>query len=119
GMFRPMQIAAVSALTNSEKWHKEMNISLYAKRRVLAEAIMNKLACVYDKKQVGMFLWGRIPDSYKDSGELADKVLYEANVFVTPGFIFGSNGKRYIRISLCASEEKLQEALARISQLVN
>lgn len=119
GMFRPMQIAAVTALTNSEKWHKEMNISLYAKRRVLAEAIMNKLACVYDKKQVGMFLWGRIPDSYKDSGELADKVLYEANVFVTPGFIFGSNGKRYIRISLCASEEKLQEALERISELDN
>lgn len=119
GMFRPMQIAAVTALNNSEKWHKEMNISLYAKRRVLAEAIMNKLACAYDKKQVGMFLWGRIPDSYKDSGELADKVLYNANVFVTPGFIFGSNGKRYIRISLCASEEKLKEALERISELDN
>lgn len=119
GMFKPMQIAAVSALSNTENWHKDMNIALYAKRRVLAEAIMNKLACVYDKKQVGMFLWGRIPDSYKDSGELADKVLYQANVFITPGFIFGSNGKRYIRISLCASEEKLQEALERINQLVN
>ena len=117
GMFKPMQSAAVAALNNSEAWHKEMNINLYAKRRALAETIMQKLGCSFDDSQVGMFLWGRIPDSYKDSGELADKVLYDANVFITPGFIFGDKGNRYIRISLCASEEMLKEAFERISKL--
>ena len=117
GMFKPMQVAAVAALKNSEAWHKEMNIDIYTKRRALAGAIMDKLGCIYDEKQVGMFLWGRIPNSYKDSGELADKVLYNANVFITPGFIFGDKGNRYIRISLCADEKKLQEALERISKL--
>ncbi len=117
GMFRPMQIAAVAALNNSEEWHKAMNIELYAKRRALAGAIMDKLGCTYDPKQVGMFLWGKIPDSYGDSGELADKVLYDANVFITPGFIFGDKGKRYIRISLCANEDTLQKALERIESI--
>lgn len=117
GMFKPMQVAAVAALKNSEAWHKEMNIDVYAKRRALAGIIMDKLGCTYDEKQVGMFLWGRIPDSYKDSGELADKVLYNANVFITPGFIFGDKGNRYIRISLCADEKKLGEALERISKM--
>jgi len=119
GMFKPMQVAAVAALKNPEAWHKENNINVYAKRRALAGAIMDKLGCTYDEKQVGMFLWGRIPDSYKDSGELADKVLYNANVFITPGFIFGNKGEQYIRISLCADEEKLGEALERISKLIN
>ena len=118
GMFRPLQVAAVEALHNSEEWHKEMNYNVYAKRRVLAGSIMDKLACVYDKKQVGMFLWGKIPDSYKDAGELADKLLYEANVFVTPGFIFGSQGNRYIRISLCSKEKDLQEVLNRIEKVI-
>jgi LL-diaminopimelate aminotransferase len=117
GMFKPMQVAAVAALKNSDAWHQEMNIEIYAKRRDLAGAIMDKLACTYDQQQVGMFLWGRISDSYKDSGELADKVLYNANVFITPGFIFGDKGNRYIRISLCADEKKLREALERISKL--
>lgn len=118
GMFRPLQVAAVEALHNSEEWHKEMNYNVYAKRRVLAGSIMDKLACVYDKKQVGMFLWGKIPDSYKDAGELADKLLYEANVFVTPGFIFGSRGNRYIRLSLCSKEKDLQEVLNRIEKVI-
>ena len=118
GMFRPLQVAAVEALHNSEEWHKEMNYNVYAKRRVLAGSIMDKLACVYDKKQVGMFLWGKIPDSYKDAGELADKLLYEANVFVTPGFIFGSQGNRYIRISLWSKEKDLQEVLNRIEKVI-
>lgn len=118
GMFRPLQIAAVEALNNSEEWHKEMNINLYAKRRTLAENILDKIGCTYDKKQVGMFLWGKIPASYSGAEELADKILYEANVFVTPGFIFGNRGERYIRLSLCCTEQNLQEALNRIEKVI-
>lgn len=119
GMFRPMQKAAVAAMNNDEAWHKEHNINLYRKRRVQAEAIMTRLGCTFDPKQVGLFLWGRIPDSYKDSEELSDKVLYDANVFITPGFIFGSKGQGYIRISLCATEERLKEALNRIDKAID
>ena len=75
---------------------------------------MTTLGCTFDPSQVGMFLWGRIPDSCEDVEQLTEKVLHEARVFITPGFIFGSNGKRYIRISLCAKKEKLAEALKRI-----
>lgn len=78
---------------------------------------MEALHCQYDTNQVGMFLWGRIPDAYADVEDLTEKVLHEARVFITPGFIFGSNGKRYIRISLCAKEEKLAEALERIKEV--
>ena len=80
---------------------------------------MDALGCTYDKNQVGMFLWGRIPDHYQDVEELTERVLHEARVFIVPGFIFGSNGSRYIRISLCAKNEKLEEALKRILQLTN
>ena len=117
GIFRPLQVAAVAALSNSETWHKKFNFDLYARRRKIAEEIMNALNCKFDPAQVGLFLWGRIPENYVDSAELADKLLYEANVFVTPGFIFGSQGKRYVRLSLCATEERLQEALNRIEKL--
>jgi len=113
GMFRPMMVAAVAALQNSEDWHTEMN-QVYARRRVLAHQIMDSMNCIYDKNQVGMFIWARIPDKYKDSGELADKILYEKNVFITPGFIFGDKGNRYVRISLCCPEPVLLEALERI-----
>ncbi|HRZ99055.1 MAG TPA: aminotransferase class I/II-fold pyridoxal phosphate-dependent enzyme, partial [Paludibacter sp.] len=71
----------------------------------------------FDKSQVGMFLWGKIPENYTNSGELADKVLYESNVFITPGFIFGDKGNRYVRISLCANEKVLGEALERIKAI--
>ena len=114
GQFKPLQMAAIAALNNTEEWHKEMNIKLYRKRRVIAEEIMQTLNCEFDKNQVGMFLWGKIPTKYKDSAELADKILYDSKVFITPGFIFGSNGNRFIRISLCANEDMLQEALTRI-----
>jgi len=113
GMFRPMMVAATAALQNSEEWHADMN-KVYAKRRVLAYQIMDALNCNYNTKQVGMFIWARIPDSYKDSGELADELLYGKNVFITPGFIFGDKGMRYVRISLCCPEEILAEALQRI-----
>lgn len=115
GMFRPMMVAAVAALQNSEEWHAEMN-KVYTLRRVLACKIMDALGCVYDTKQVGMFLWAKIPDRYKDSGELADEILYGKNVFITPGLIFGDKGNRYVRISLCCPEPMLEEALNRIKQ---
>lgn len=118
GMFRPLQVAAVAALHNSPEWHRAKNITLYAKRRVIAERIMQTLGCSFDPKQVGMFLWGKIPDRYADAGELADRILYQANVFVTPGFIFGTHGKRYIRISLCSPRAKLTEALERIENVL-
>ncbi|MCH5328238.1 MAG: aminotransferase class I/II-fold pyridoxal phosphate-dependent enzyme [Coprobacter sp.] len=114
GMFRPLQTAAVTALQTAEAWHREMNIDLYRRRRNIAEAIALELGCTFDAAQVGMFLWARIPDSEKDAVALADKVLYDARVFITPGIIFGSQGERYIRISLCAGEDTLQEALNRI-----
>ena len=117
GTFRAMQLAAAQAYQNSDEWHTEANVNVYARRRKLAGEIMDALHCHYDPSQVGMFLWGRIPDTYADVEDLTEKVLHEARVFITPGFIFGSNGKRYIRISLCAKEEKLAEALTRIKQV--
>lgn len=117
GSFRGIQLAAAEAYnTNSEDWHRKNNIENYRRRRMIAEQILDTLDCTYDKSQVGMFLWGRIPDSYQDVEVLTEQVLHEAKVFITPGFIFGSNGKRYIRISLCAKDEKIEEALRRIKQ---
>jgi len=117
GQFKPMQVAAIAALNNSDEWHREMNINLYKQRRHLAEEILKTLGCTFDETQVGMFLWGKIPSQYADSGVLADKVLYEAKVFITPGFIFGNKGNQYIRLSLCANDMMLAEALERIKQL--
>ena len=114
GMFRPMMVAAATALKNPEEWHAGMNV-VYAKRRVLAYKIMDALNCKYDTKQVGMFIWAKIPDKYKDSSELADEILYGKNVFITPGLIFGDKGKRYVRVSLCCPEPMLEEALNRIT----
>jgi len=113
GMFRPMMVASVAALQNSEVWHAEMN-TVYARRRTLALQIMDALHCEYNTKQVGMFIWAKIPEKYTDSGVLADEILYGKNVFITPGFIFGDKGKRYVRISLCCTESLLKEALNRI-----
>lgn len=118
GMYRPLQKAAVAALNgNDERWHQEHNIRIYAARRHYAEEIMQQLGCTYDPDQVGMFLWGKVPENCRDGAEMADRVLYGADVFITPGFIFGSNGDRYIRISLCAKEEVFEEALRRIRTL--
>ena len=118
GTFRGLQLAAATAYDNSDEWHQEANIDTYRRRRHYAEQIMETLHCNYDPHQVGMFLWGKIPDQYDDVEQLTEKVLHDARVFITPGFIFGSNGKRYIRISLCAKEEKLQEALTRIADMM-
>lgn len=118
GTFRGLQLAAATAYDNSDEWHQEANIDTYRRRRHYAEQIMETLHCSYDPHQVGMFLWGKIPDQYDDVEQLTEKVLHDARVFITPGFIFGFNGKRYIRISLCAKEEKLQEALTRIADMM-
>lgn len=113
GMYKPMMVAAAQALKNTKEWHDHTN-EVYAERRKLAHEIMDAMNCVYDTRQVGMFIWAKIPDRYKESGELADEILYGKNVFITPGFIFGDKGSRYVRISLCCPAEVLSEALARI-----
>ena len=118
GTFRGLQLAAAEAFnTNDEAWHREYNVDVYKRRRRIAEKIMTALGCSFDAQQVGMFLWGRIPDHYADVEELTERVLHEAKVFITPGFIFGENGKRYVRLSLCAKEKQLEEALQRILKL--
>lgn len=117
GTFRPLQLAAAQAYENTEEWHTQANIETYATRRKIAEAIMTTLGCTFDPTQQGMFLWGRIPDHIPDVENLTEKVLHEARVFITPGFIFGSKGKRYIRISLCAKDEKMITALKRIKEV--
>ena len=117
GTFRPLQLAAAQAYDNTEDWHTQANIHTYATRRKIAEEIMTTLGCTFDPKQQGMFLWGRIPEKYADVEDLTEKVLHEGRVFITPGFIFGSNGKRFVRISLCAKDEKMQEALERIKKI--
>lgn len=118
GTFRGIQLAAAEAYNNSAEWHRQANITTYRNRRDTAERIMDVLGCTYDKSQVGMFLWGKIPDKYANAEELTERVLHEARVFITPGFIFGSNGERYIRISLCAKDEKIKEALKRICNIM-
>ena len=117
GTFRGIQLAAAEALRNPAEWHHEANVETYARRRQWAEKIMDVLGCTYDKSQVGMFLWGKIPETCADAEALTERVLHDARVFITPGFIFGSNGQRYVRISLCAKEEKLEAALHRIEKI--
>ena len=117
GTFRAMQLAAAEAYANDDQWHAQANVATYARRRKLAEQIMDAQGCVYDQDQVGMFLWGRIPETYADVEQLTERVLHEARVFITPGFIFGNGGSRYVRISLCAKDEKMEEALERIRKV--
>lgn len=115
GQFKPAMLAAVEALKADDDWYKKIN-ETYAERRVIAEQIMTALGCAFDPNQSGLFLWGRIPGTVADVERLTDHVLHDCRVFITPGFIFGSNGSRYIRISLCATPDKMKEALARIKE---
>ena len=112
GMFRPMQLAAVQALNAPKSWYEQMN-KVYAARKALAQAILEKVGAQVATGQVGLFLWGKVDGK---GVEICDDVLYKAKVFITPGFIFGSNGENYIRISLCANEETLAKALERIEK---
>lgn len=116
GQFKPMMLAAIKALQADSAWYMDLN-RVYSDRRKVAERIMTELGCTFDPTQKGLFLWGRIPEDARSSEEFADRILYDARVFITPGFIFGSNGERYIRISLCATEDNLRRALGRIKEL--
>ncbi|MDO5571003.1 MAG: aminotransferase class I/II-fold pyridoxal phosphate-dependent enzyme [Bacteroidales bacterium] len=117
GVYRPLQKAAVEALNNSSEWHAHNN-EIYRQRRIKAEEIMNLLNCKFDKNQKGLFLWGRIPERYENVEQLTEEILHNARVFITPGSIFGKNGERYIRISLCAPETTLEKAYKRIAKSI-
>lgn len=114
GMFLPAQLAAAKALELGKEWHDEVN-AVYKKRREKVFDLLNLLHCEFDTTQVGMFVWASIPSLYKTGFELSDKVLQEANVFITPGGIFGSAGDAFVRVSLCSTEEKFDEAIRRIT----
>ncbi|MDE7074455.1 MAG: aminotransferase class I/II-fold pyridoxal phosphate-dependent enzyme, partial [Odoribacter sp.] len=113
GMFRPLQLAAVKALGQGDAWYEELN-GEYRRRRRLAGEIFDWLGVRYDGRSGGLFLWGRVGERWKDEEELSDYVLREAGVFLTPGFVFGRNGREFVRISLCAPVEVLEEALERL-----
>ena len=118
GMFRPMQLAAAEALTLDAAWYEQLNAE-YRKRKALAGEIFDTLGAKYDPGSRGMFLWGKIGSEWGNGEKLSDDILQKARVFITPGFIFGSNGDRYIRISLCAKQDVLKKALERIKRALN
>ena len=118
GMFLAMQMAAIEALNNHECWYGTVN-SIYLRRRKIVEEIMELLKCNFDKSQVGLFVWGRIPEEIPDCESYVEDILKKTLVFITPGFIFGKNGERYIRISLCATEEKLNEVKTRFTSFLS
>ena len=115
GMFKPLQLAAVQALAQGPDWFRELNDE-YRRRRILAGEIFDMLGVTYDKNSSGMFLWGKV--STADGRQLSDRILYEAGVFITPGFIFGKNGEEYVRISLCSKPQVLKQASERISKIL-
>lgn len=115
GMFLPVQLAAAKTLQLGKEWHDEVN-TVYRERREKVFELLQLLGCEFSKKQAGLFVWAKIPSTYKDGYVLSDEVLYKSNVFITPGSIFGSAGKKYIRISLCSPEEKFEEAIQRIKK---
>jgi LL-diaminopimelate aminotransferase len=113
GMFLPLQLASAKALSLGKDWHDSVN-KVYNSRREKVYELLDLLNCTYSKDQVGMFMWAKIPAKYKDGYELADEILYNANVFITPGGIFGNAGDKYIRVSLCGSIERFEDAIGRI-----
>jgi aspartate/methionine/tyrosine aminotransferase len=116
GMFLPVQLAAAKALSLGADWYESVN-AVYRKRREKAFDLLDLIDCKYEKGQAGMFVWARIPDRYTDSYVLSDEILHAANVFITPGGIFGSGGDHFVRISLCSPEEKIQEAIERVGKI--
>jgi LL-diaminopimelate aminotransferase len=116
GMFLATQMAAIEALNNPETWYDSVNIT-YNNRRKIVEEIMDILDCRFDKSQVGLFVWGRINDKISSCENYVEDILNKTHVFITPGFIFGENGGRYIRISLCANEKRLTEAKERLKEM--
>ena len=118
GMFLPMQMAASEALNNPESWYDTVN-TVYVRRRKIVEEIMEILNCRYEKSQVGLFVWGDIPEKIINCEKYIEDILNKIHVFITPGFIFGKNGERYIRISLCANEKRLEDAKERLIRYKN
>ena len=116
GMFRLIQQAAVKALKLPRSWFDQIN-NIYSERRQLVWQLLDQINCSYNKQTSGMFVWAKVPSEYENGAELADELLYDKSVFVAPGNIFGSNGNDYIRISLCASEANLNEALKRVETM--
>ena len=114
GMFKGIQEAAIVALDAPDSWYEKLNEE-YLKRRAVACRIMDEIGCTYDNNAGGLYVWGRVPSG--EAVEWSDKFLYDAGVFLTPGFIFGSNGAHHLRISLCADVPRLEEALRRIKSL--
>ena len=112
GMFLPLQLAAATALGLGDEWYAEQN-KVYRAREVKGLAIMEALGVECQPHQAGLFLWGRIPND-ESCYDFCDRLLYEKHIFLTPGGIFGNEGEKYVRISLCASEEMLQRVLDRI-----
>ena len=115
GMFRGTQEAAIKALELGKEWFEELN-NQYSKRKQAACRLLDLLECEYDEDYQGLFVWAKVPSGYKDAYELADEVLYNSNVFITPGGIFGSNGDQFVRLSLCASTERFEEAIQRVQE---
>jgi LL-diaminopimelate aminotransferase len=113
GMFLPVQLAAAKALSLGKEWYESVN-EVYRTRRVNVEELLEQLECGFSREQAGLFVWARVPATYKDGYALSDRVLYEAGVFITPGGIFGSAGEGYVRVSLCSTGEKLQESIQRV-----
>ena len=113
GMFLPVQLAAARALSLGKDWYDSINV-IYRQRREKVFQLLDLLGCTYSKNQVGMFVWAKIPEQCKDGYALSDDVLYNSNVFITPGGIFGTAGNGFIRVSLCGSIEKFEEAIKRI-----
>jgi len=114
GMFYGIQKGAIEALHLSKDWFESINVH-YKKRRAIVYNILDSLQCEYDRSHVGMFVWAKLPSGIT-SEQMTDKMLYEKNVFITPGTVFGKNGEGYIRLSLCTSEENLQEVLDRVQK---
>jgi aspartate/methionine/tyrosine aminotransferase len=114
GMFLPVQLAAAKALSLDECWYSSIN-KIYKERREQVYTLLNALNCTYSTEQNGLFVWAKIPSAYKNAYDFSDEILYNSNVFITPGGIFGSNGDTYIRVSLCATSERIREAIERIS----
>ncbi len=114
GMFLPLQLAAAKALALGKDWFDELN-KVYTERRRKVFEVLELLKCSFDKNQAGLFVWAKIPGGFENSYELSDKILKQANVFITPGGIFGDAGNNYIRVSLCSTEEKINEAIQRIN----
>jgi aspartate/methionine/tyrosine aminotransferase len=112
GMFYGIQKGAITALNSSQEWFDTLN-KVYLKRKTLMLQLAEKLNCVCDDNSVGMFVWAKLPEGSSSAEEFIDNILYDKNIFITPGTIFGSNGEGYIRFSLCVTEEKIKEAISR------